>query len=298
MDTRSPLFTFLCVYRHGSQAKAADFLHLTQPAVSQQLKVLEERLAKPLFKREGRKLVPTTIAHQLALQIAKPIDCLEAVWNELKLQGKGLRTINIGGLSEFLSEVICPHLGELSDAGLRCRFTFGYANLTNKLRQKELDIAQFCAHVAEPGIEMEKFFTEEFVLIAHPKWAKLVGKDLAKNPLDTLHKLPWVAFDESLLFIKEYFLTGFGESFDTQTAFTLPNLWSMLQAVIGGAGVTVLPSYFCKEALAAKKVIVLHKPPKPPRLDFYLGWKDGALANPQIKKVKLFMQKTASRYSV
>ncbi len=297
MDPRSPLFTFLCVYRHGSQAKAAEFMHLTQPAVSQQLKLLESRLGKALFERKGRKLEPTAIAHQLALQISRPIDCLEAVWNTLKVGAKA-RVLHIGGLSEFLSTVICPHLSELQKEGISCRFSFGYENLANKLLEKELDIAQFCAHVVVPGVEVEKFFTEEFVLIGHEKWLNEIANTPKKLLAKTLSKLPWVAYDESLLFIKEYFQTVFDETFEGQATFTLPDLWPMLYAVMGGAGITVLPGWFCKHALMAKKITILHKPLTPPRLDFYLGWKDGALNNPQIKKVKLFMQKCAALYSL
>lgn len=295
MDQRSPLATFLSVYRHGSQSKAALQLHLTQPAVSQQIKFLEERFGKPLFKRVGRKLEPTPAAHQLALQISKPLDSLEQVWNSLKLKSSAIQTIHLGGIREFYSCVIVGHLYELAEQGIHCRFTFGHDSLVERLLEKEIDIAQFCAHVAHPGIEIEKFFTEEFVLVGHPKWKKMIS---GKSPMDiynALNTLPWVAYDESLLFIKEYFLTVFNEPFHGSVPFTIPDLWTMLNAVSGGCGITILPSYFCKEALKLNKIVVLSSPKNPPTLDFYLGWKDGALQNPLIKTVKCFLQKTAQQ---
>lgn len=295
MDQRSPLSTFLCVYRHGSQSKAASLLHLTQPAVSQQIKFLEERFGKPLFKRVGRNLVPTPAAHQLALQISKPLDSLEQIWNSLKLKSSSIQTIHLGGIREFYSCVIVPHLHELAQSGIHCRFTFGHDSLVERLLKKEIDIAQFCAHVAHPGIEIEKFFTEEFVLVGHPKWKKMLLDKPQSKRYEALNSLPWIAYDESLLFIKEYFLTVFNEPFEGSVPFTIPDLWTMLNAVIGGCGVTILPSYFCKEALRAKKLVVVHYPKYPPTLDFYLGWKDGALQNPLIKKVKSFLQKTAQQ---
>ncbi len=295
MDARSPLSTFLCVYRHGSQSKAAAVLHLTQPAVSQQLKFLEERFGKPLFKRAGRKLVPTPAAHQLALQISKPLDSLEQVWNSLKLKSSSIQTIQLGGIREFYSSLIVSHLSELSELGIHCRFTFGHDSLVERLLEKEIDIAQFCAHVAHPGIEIEKFFTEEFVLVGHPKWKKTIANSSPNKLYSCLNSLPWIAYDESLLFIKEYFLTVFNEPFDGSVPFTIPDLWTMLNAVIGGCGITILPSYFCKEALLTKKVVVLAYPKNPPKLDFYLGWKDGALQNSTVKTVKCFLQKIANQ---
>lgn len=296
MDPRSPLSTFLYVYRHGSQSRAAELLHLTQPAVSQQIKWLEERFGKPLFKRVGRKLVPTPAAHQLALQISKPLDSLEQVWNSFKLKSSSaIQTVHLGGIREFYACVIVPHLNELTELGIQCRFTFGHDSLIERLLDNEIDIAQFYTRVAHPGIEIEKLFTADSVLVGHPKWNKIVSDKAKSNRYSILNSLPWLAYDESLQFIKEYFSTVFNEPFEGRVPLIIPDLWTLLNAVMGGCGITILPSYVCNEAIKAKKLVVLHAPNKPPSLDFYLGWKSGALQNPLIKTVKDFMQKTAHR---
>lgn len=51
--------TFLAVYRAGSYTGAAAELHVTQPAVSQHVRQLEERYGCPLFERRGRGVAPT-----------------------------------------------------------------------------------------------------------------------------------------------------------------------------------------------------------------------------------------------
>ncbi|MEO0362939.1 MAG: LysR family transcriptional regulator, partial [Pseudomonadota bacterium] len=54
------------VVEAGSFQSAANRLGLTQPALSRTMKALEERLAAPLFQREGRRSVPTALALRLA----------------------------------------------------------------------------------------------------------------------------------------------------------------------------------------------------------------------------------------
>lgn len=54
------------VIESGAFQPAADRLGLTQPGLSRNMKVLEARLGAPLFKREGRRSVPTELARKLA----------------------------------------------------------------------------------------------------------------------------------------------------------------------------------------------------------------------------------------
>jgi LysR family transcriptional activator of nhaA len=54
------LFYFFTIARLGSLSDSAKFLHLSQPALSIQIKTLELKLNRKLFKKEGRRLVLTS----------------------------------------------------------------------------------------------------------------------------------------------------------------------------------------------------------------------------------------------
>lgn len=60
------LLYFGAVARHGSVAKAAAALHLTQPAVSSQIRTLSRQLKHPLLERRGRGVVPTEVGRIVA----------------------------------------------------------------------------------------------------------------------------------------------------------------------------------------------------------------------------------------
>ena len=53
------LDTFAAVARHGSFTKAAEALHLTQPAVSLQVRQIVDSVGLPLFAQEGREVALT-----------------------------------------------------------------------------------------------------------------------------------------------------------------------------------------------------------------------------------------------
>ena len=65
------LITFLTVAKVGSYTKAAEELYISQPAVSQQLKNLEEELNVKLFTYKKRKLHLTQSGKQLLLFVIK-----------------------------------------------------------------------------------------------------------------------------------------------------------------------------------------------------------------------------------
>ncbi|SRR5579883_1700304 len=285
-----PIFlrTFLAVYRSGSQTRAAEELFLTQPAVSQHIKSLEAHIGKPLFVRETKGVKPTAIAHQLASMISSHLDSIDNIWESFKSsvdQRSG--TIYIGGIREFIATQIIPSLSSfLEKNAIRIRFVFDHENLVERLLNNEIDLAIFLHQVSHPNIECEKLYKEEFILVGHPKWKKEISlKKLKSNNTTDLEKIPWISYNENFLFIKEYYQTIFGKPFTGETKIVVEDLWSLLESVLAGMGIAVLPSYFCKQNLKKNNLTLLYNPIEPPTNYFYLGWKKGALRYPIVELV-------------
>ncbi|MFJ4145229.1 LysR family transcriptional regulator [Pseudomonas sp. NPDC089734] len=64
------LLTFLLVYQEHSVSRAAECLHVKQPAVSNTLARLREYFADPLFVRHATGVIPTRRAHCIAEELA------------------------------------------------------------------------------------------------------------------------------------------------------------------------------------------------------------------------------------
>lgn len=101
---------FLAVYTEGSVSDAAKYLHVSQPAVTQGIKALEESLDCQLFNREGRKMVLSLEGHKFlihARQIIKSYDTAMDDFIEKKL------SLNVGSsltvASYILADVISSY---------------------------------------------------------------------------------------------------------------------------------------------------------------------------------------------
>ena len=69
----------MAVYGAGSLTQAAAQLHVTQPAVSNALTRLRQQVGDPLFIREGRRMVPSLRARQIAPQVEQALATLQTV---------------------------------------------------------------------------------------------------------------------------------------------------------------------------------------------------------------------------
>jgi LysR family transcriptional regulator for metE and metH len=77
------------IVREGGITRAAARLHLTQPALSHQLKDAEERLGTRLFLRQGRRLVPTAAGDRLVRAAEAMLIELGAAEDEIRGLGRG-----------------------------------------------------------------------------------------------------------------------------------------------------------------------------------------------------------------
>ena len=85
----------------GTVFGAAQVLHLTQPAVSQQVAARESAWGNPLFQRILRRMVPTEAGQRLYTQIAGAIEKLESIPHK-NSTAETPQTIKIGTPNNFL----------------------------------------------------------------------------------------------------------------------------------------------------------------------------------------------------
>lgn len=78
------LVVFDTIYTEGGITRAADKLHLTQPALSHALARLRELFKDPLFVREGRAMVPTPLARRLIEPLRRSLRGMELALNEVQ----------------------------------------------------------------------------------------------------------------------------------------------------------------------------------------------------------------------
>ena len=108
--TADQLITFAAVAEHRNISRAAVALHLSQPAVSGQLRQLQDEFGEPLYQRDGRGVRLTPAGEQLASYATR----LRDTWRQAHAYRDALRGLEQGtlriGASTTPASYLLPYL--------------------------------------------------------------------------------------------------------------------------------------------------------------------------------------------
>ena len=174
MDDIPCLRAFVCIAEYGSFSKAADALHITQPAVSKRIALLEENLSEKLFDRLGRQIILTETGQVLlpkCRQILESIQDAELLINNLG--GKVTGVLKLGTSHHIGLHHLAPVLRKFgqryADVELELHF-MGSEQVCEKVLSADLDIGIITLPLTTPPL-----------IIAKPIWTDkllaVVGND-------------------------------------------------------------------------------------------------------------------------
>lgn len=287
------LRTFLTVYRVGSFTRAAPLLGLSQPAVTSQIRALERQLDRPLFIRGARGVTPTSVGEELAHKAAPHLDALLAI-TETDLDATSpTRTLHLIGPPEFTGLRATPALAPLAAQGVAVRASYGSAEeCLDGLAAGHHDLAISTARPRGGGLTATPLCDEEHVLVTTPRWATRIGGQAAVHAggAQVLDSVPVISVHETLPLFTHYWNTVFDRVPDRvpdrSGAIIVPDLRAVLECVLTGAGLAVLPRYLCRTALDSGEVVTLLDPPVPPLRTYFLAIRTGTLALPHIARAQ------------
>jgi DNA-binding transcriptional LysR family regulator len=276
------LRTFLEAYRTGSITKAADRLHLTQPAASAHIKSLEVLIEKKLFTRHARGIKPTAIADDLARSIAPHLEQIETKFNGLRSRITSVAgTIHLAAPVEFLEARVLPAIASLLAHDIRVRIHLGgKERIYQLLNDGTVDLAITASEPQNKALDFTEIERETLVLVAATDWKQLH----LISPFDPqqLLNLPLIAYDEDLPLIQRYFAEVFQIQLSIQAVVTVADLRIVRSLVLFGQGYTVLPKYLCTQQLQAKTLCLLHQTELYPSNNLYLVWHKANLRHPRV----------------
>ncbi len=168
--------TFEVIYRERSLTRAAAVLHVSQSAVSHALARLREQFADPLFVRQGRGVVPTTLATRLAPGILDSLERLQQSVGRLQqfdpARDQRIFTLN---LPEQLEPVLLPSLlVHLRKVAPYCRVrTAGvrWSELALELAAGRVDLAVQIARPTDAFLRQTKLLEEPLCVVAAPDFS-------------------------------------------------------------------------------------------------------------------------------
>lgn len=282
------LRTFVEVYRAGSFGKAAHRLRISQPAVTQQIRLLEERAGVRLFVRNATGSKPTPAADSLARDAEGPVDALNFVLQRYFSMDDPPRPLRLGAPSDLISHRILPALIDMLRNKVQLRTSLALSDtLLAQLAGGELDIVVARMRPRVKGVTAVPLCDEECSLVASPRTARdIQPARIAAGAPQVLAEYPLVAFAESLPLIDHYWWSVFHTSPSTTPDVLVPDHRAVLAAVKASVGITVLPTYLCADDFANGTLVPLVKPEIPPITTTYLATREGDVAHPNVSAAR------------
>lgn len=186
------LETLRAVARHGSFSRAARELHLTQPAVSMQVRQLERTLGLPLLERVGKRAFPTKAGELLLAHAGRALRELEnGVQLVQQLRGIVAGRIRLGTSASFSIYLLPPALRRLRARYPRMELVVVTGNAPEIARavvQNELDLGIVSLPVRERELVVTPFYRDALVAIGPPdrgwrRGRRVRAVELAREPL-------------------------------------------------------------------------------------------------------------------
>ena len=255
--TLRQLQVFESVARHLNYTRASEELFLSQPAVSMQVKQLEESLGIPLFEQLGKR-VHLTVAGQEVLgyvrSITQQLDELEGVLNRIKGLSGGRLLLSVATTANYF---IPGLLGSFSRRFPDVTVSLDVTNretLLQQLHENTVDLVIMGKPPTEADVEADAFLDNPLVVVAPPT-----------HPLAGTSNIPLARLQEEIFLVREH---GSGtriamERFFSEremklkTGMEVGSNEAIKQSVQAGLGLGLLSRVTIEQELMLKRLVVL-----------------------------------------
>ena len=188
IPSNSALLAFEAAARHGSFARAAEELALTEGAVSRQIGRLEAFLGLALFERVGNRVRLAPHGKRYAAQVREVLDRLER--DSLYLMGQPIAgaSIDIAAIPTFATRWLIPRLKRFQDKHPHITVHMAERMDPFILAGSGFDAAIHFEHPAWAGMRVHRLLEEVLVPVCSPALLADAGASLSLDELPRLHR--------------------------------------------------------------------------------------------------------------
>lgn len=283
-------FEALADHRHFG--RAANACAISQPALSVQIKELEQELGAALFERSARHIRLTSFGEDFAVRVR---EILRGV-DELEDLARASRDSLVGRLRIGVIPTIAPYLlptivGQLAalhlELDIHVRETVT-PNLLKELREGRLDTAIVALPISEPSLTEMPLFDEAFVLV---RPAVDEGKPVPDS--EALREMKLLLLEEGHCFRDQALSFCNIQSVSPREVLDGSSLSTLVQMVGAGIGVTLIPEMaLAMETRAATVSVAQFSEPRPSRTIGMIWRRTSPLAK-QLEQIAAVVRQSA-----
>lgn len=247
----SALRAFEAAVRHTSLSGAAHELNVTHAAVAQHVRALEDRFATTLLRRDGRGMAATEDGARLAAALGDGFAAIADGVHALDDRGKA-RPLRVTLTPSFAANWLMPRIGSFWAAHHEIRLEILPAFDLVDMRKGEVDVAIRYGRGGWPGLDQEVLVPAGHCIVAAPALiAKMGGTGL--NRLAAQH---WLL--ESGRTEERLWAASLGLDLDAARVTEFDTIMLVMQAVIAGHGISIIPEAIATGEVAQDRLQILH----------------------------------------
>lgn len=249
------LRTLLAVAELGSLSKAADRLRIAQPALSRQIRLLEEELGSRLFERHGRGMVITDTGRQIVGRASRIMSEVNGIFGDIADLSESLTGHVVIGMPPTVAEIVTVPLVAAfrkSHPNMELRVVSAFTGyLLDWLQRGEIDIAVLYDPRPTRSLRSTPLLQESLFLIGP-----------AGHPFSLYRAVPFRQLGEETLFLpsRQHGLRSILERYAADAGITLKvgveadSLSILKDLVKNGLGTTILPLPSIHEDVASGRL--------------------------------------------
>ncbi|WP_280771925.1 selenium metabolism-associated LysR family transcriptional regulator [Salipaludibacillus daqingensis] len=250
------LETFITLIETKSFSKTAQKLNMTQPAVSQQLKLFEKEMGTALLDRERFTLTKTG---EIVLTKGREIvQSIENMQTEVKLADHQIAGLLKLGASTVASTHLIPRLlASVTQKHPSLRFHIQVADtmqMIKKVYDGDCDLAIVGTDKVDHSFVSHPVYTDRFVLIASPEWnIESDMESIVKKPFISREKTSGTQHEVEKLLKREKISIN-----EMNSIATVQDTEAVIAFVENGLGISIISQLSGSKAIEEKRVQVVH----------------------------------------
>lgn len=249
IPSNSALMAFEAAARHGSFARAAEELALTEGAVSRQIGRLEAFLGVALFERVGNRVRLAPNGTRYAAQVREILDRLER--DSLYLMGQPIEgaTIDIAAIPTFATRWLIPRLKRFQDRHPHITVHIAERMDPFILAGSGFDAAIHFEHPAWAGMHLHRLLEEVLVPVCSPALLASAGANLSLDELPRLQRRQnpdaWQLYAQEAGIVLTN--SAVGARYDLHSM--------LIEAALAGLGVALVPRLYVGAELEQGRLV-------------------------------------------
>jgi len=289
---------FEAVVRHLSFTQAAQELHLTQPAVSMQIKQFEGAVGMPMFEQLGKKIFLTQAGkemHHYCRNIAAELNEAEEVLEHLKGGKRGHLDISVATTANyFATRLLAAFVRQYPDVTFSLDVT-NRASLLSQLEQNEKDMVIMGRPPAEMNLETHVFMENPLVVIASPNHPltnriNIELTDLANEPFVVRENA-----SGTRIAIQRFF---YERGIEFKTGMEMTSNEAIKQSVEAELGLGIVSVHTLELELETRRLVILDVKQFPILRHWYLVHRQSKRLSPVAEAFRAFVIDNAAKFII